>query len=216
MQSSDDNTSELLNRATGGSSGATEQLMQLHRVRLRRMVQSRLDPRLGTRLDPSDVVQDVLLTAAGRLPDFAQSRELPFYVWLRQIAWDRLSELYRMHVRVEKRTVTREVELSQMVSDDSVDLLAVKLPSREPSPHEGLLRTERRLRLRHALESLPGVDRELPLMRYVEQMKLGEIAAQLSLSLAATKSRHLRALDKLATLLDDSSDDRLTSTGVSS
>jgi RNA polymerase sigma-70 factor (ECF subfamily) len=64
-----------------------------------------------------------------------------------------------------------------------------------------LIRKETRHRTREAIALLPEVDRELLIMRYVEQMKLREIAAQLSLSQSATKSRHIRALDKLSSLL---------------
>ena len=199
----DEVTSDLLRRASGGSSGATQELMQMYRARLRRMVHSRLDSRLSGRLDASDVVQEVLLTATAKLPNYAQAPTLPFYVWLRQLALDQLSELYRRHVHVEKRSVTRESLVNLPVSDDSVDALAANLRSREPSPSEDIQHSERREQTRAALDSLNPVDRELLLMRYVERMPFAEIAAQLSLGLSATKSRHLRALDKLSGLLGE-------------
>ena len=208
MQPNDDNMNELLSRVSAGSSGATQQLMQLHRGRLRRMVGARLDRRLRSRLDPSDVVQDVLLKATRRLVSYSRNPQLPFYVWLRQIAWDRLMELHRQHVSVEKRSVAREASFALPVSDESVDVLAEKLQGREVSPVTNTLRKEMQRRTREALDSLPGADCELLVMRYVEQMKLHEIAAQLSLSESATKSRHLRALDKLRTLLDDNGESR--------
>lgn len=199
----DEATSELLVRVSDGSSGATQELMQMYRARLRRMVHSRLDSRLSGRLDASDVLQDVLLTATAKLPSYAEAPSLPFYVWLRQLALDQLSELYRRHVCVEKRSVTRESLATLPVSDDSVDALAANLRSREPSPSEDIQHRERRDQTRAALDTLSSVDRELLLMRYVERMPFTEIAALISLSLSATKSRHLRALDKLSGLLGD-------------
>ncbi|MCA9213954.1 MAG: RNA polymerase factor sigma-70, partial [Planctomycetales bacterium] len=71
MQLNDPKISGLLDRAIDGSDAATHELMQMHRIRLRQMVAMRLDRRLRARLDPSDVVQDVLLEAAGRLPEYA-------------------------------------------------------------------------------------------------------------------------------------------------
>ena len=56
------------------------------------MVHLRLDPRLAARLDPSDVVQDTLAEAHKRLAAYAQDRQIPFYPWLRAIAWDKLVE----------------------------------------------------------------------------------------------------------------------------
>jgi RNA polymerase sigma-70 factor (ECF subfamily) len=40
-----------------------------------------------------------------RLADYLRNRPLPFYPWLRQIAWDRLIELRRRH-RARKRSVS--------------------------------------------------------------------------------------------------------------
>jgi RNA polymerase sigma-70 factor (ECF subfamily) len=134
------------------------------------------------------------LEATGRLDDYSKQPKLPFYVWLRQIAWDRLLELYRQHIHVEKRSVTREAGYAFPLSNDSVNLLAATIQSRASSPSERLIRKETQRRTREAIASLPEVDRELLIMRYAEQMKLREIAAQLSLSQSATKSRHIRAL----------------------
>ena len=75
-------TDQLLERSAAGDSGARDQLLGRHRDRLRRMVDARLDRRLAARLDPSDVVQDVLLEAAHRLPDYLKDRPMPFYPWL--------------------------------------------------------------------------------------------------------------------------------------
>ncbi|MCA9152673.1 MAG: sigma-70 family RNA polymerase sigma factor [Planctomycetales bacterium] len=203
MQLNDAQTSDLLDRAVDGSAAAMHELMQVHRTRLRQMVAMRLDRRLRIRLDPSDVVQDVLLEAAGRLAEYTEQAKLPFYVWMRQIAWDRLLELYRQHVRVEKRSVTREIGHAMPLTDDSVDALVATLRSRDLSPSEQLIRKEVQRRARQALAELGEVDRELLLMRYVEQMKLREIAAQLSISVTAAKSRHVRALTKISLILQE-------------
>src|SRR5215470_6717040 len=92
-------TEELLRRSQAGDRDARGALLQRHRKRLRRMVALRLDRRLASRLDPSDVVQDVLAAADRRLDEYLSERPLPFYPWLRQIAWDRLVYEHRRHVR---------------------------------------------------------------------------------------------------------------------
>ncbi len=53
------------------------------------MVELRLDPKLRSRVDPSDVVQEVHLEACRRLSAYLLERPLPFRLWLRQIAYDR-------------------------------------------------------------------------------------------------------------------------------
>ena len=193
------NTSEidhLLERVREGSSSAARSLVDAHRGRLRKMVAVRMDRRLQSRVDPSDVVQDVLFEATRRLPRYLESGKLPFYPWLRQMAWDRLVALHNTHVRVQKRSVNRERAFE--LNDDSVDVFTSVARSRLPSPSEEAIQEELRQRVRHALDALEDVDREVLLMHYVEQMTLREIAATLELSESATKSRHIRALDKLA------------------
>jgi RNA polymerase sigma-70 factor (ECF subfamily) len=78
------NTDELLNRTEHGDAAARNQLLARHRDRLRKMVAWRLDRQLSARVDPSDVVQDVLVEAARKLPEYLSRRAVPFYPWLRR------------------------------------------------------------------------------------------------------------------------------------
>ena len=98
MSLPEEETEDLLRRAAAGEGAAREQLLARHRDRLRHVVAMRLDRRLAPRVDPSDVVQETLAEAARRLTDYLRQRPLPFYPWLRQIAWDRLIELHRQHI----------------------------------------------------------------------------------------------------------------------
>src|SRR5207248_2269319 len=94
--------------ASRGDARARQQLLARHQNRLRQMVAYRMDRRLAARIDPSDVVQETLLDAALKLSDYLRDRPLPFYPWLRQLAFDRLVELNRLHLRAKKRSVRRE------------------------------------------------------------------------------------------------------------
>src|SRR5262249_27555403 len=125
---------DLLERAAQGDAAAGEELLAQHRRRLRQMIAVRMDPRLGRRLDPSDVVQEVLAEAWCKLPSYLQKRPLPFYPWLRQLAWDCLVRLQEKHVRVQKRSVRREEEVDIHLSDASVVALAHRLVAPGTSP----------------------------------------------------------------------------------
>ena len=116
-------TDALLDRAGAGDTHARDQLLVQHRERLKQMICFRLDPRLAARIDSSDVVQETLASAAQRLGQYLQSRPLPFYPWLRQIAWDKLVELHRFHLR-RKRSIAREQPIEIRLSDQSVSELA--------------------------------------------------------------------------------------------
>src|SRR5262249_42289969 len=85
---------ELIARAARGDPTARESLLDRHRDRLRTMIAVRMDRRLAARVDPSDVVQESLAEAACHLTDYLLRRPLPFYPWLRQIAWEQLIMLH--------------------------------------------------------------------------------------------------------------------------
>src|SRR5262245_32493626 len=108
MPSSSPDTDELLLRTGQGDPRAREQLFARHRSRLRKMVAWRIDRRLKARVDPSDVVQEVLVQASHKLDHYLRERPLPFYPWLRTLACDHLAALRRRHVRVQGRSVLRE------------------------------------------------------------------------------------------------------------
>lgn len=101
-------TEELLERAGTGDRTARRELLTRHRGRLRQMGAPWIDRRMAARVDPSDVVQEALADAARRLSDSLRGRPLPSYPWLRQFAWERLSQLYRQHLWAKRRSVTRE------------------------------------------------------------------------------------------------------------
>jgi RNA polymerase sigma-70 factor (ECF subfamily) len=196
-------TEELIELAARGDAGARQQLLIHHRERLIKMVSARLDRGVAARLDPSDVVQEALAEAAQHLDEFLRTRPLPYYAWLRQFAWERLIKLHRHHIRSKKRSVTREEAWSMPLPEDSVLRLA-RLVAGGASPSQALIRNELRERLRAALDELAPHDREILVMRNLEQLPIAEIAAVLGLTDGAVKVRHLRALRRLRTIRGDS------------
>ena len=194
-------TDHLVEQARRGDASARGQLLARHRGRLRKMIGVRMDRRLAARVDPSDVVQEALAEADRRLDDYLRERPLPFYPWLRQLAWDRLVDLHRRHVGAARRSVTREEPGVLNLPDESAAELAGRLVDRASSPSEHALREELRGRVRLALERLAPADREVLVLRHLEQLSTAETAAVLGVSQAAVKSRHLRALQRLRGVL---------------
>ena len=198
----DFDTDQLLQSAVAGDDGAAEELLQRHRQRLRSLVRTRLDSRLAGRIDPSDVVQDVLLTAHQRLDNYLRDRPIPFYAWLRQITLNRLTDLFRRHVQAEKRTLDREESLPGEINDESVALLAQRLTSSHSTPSQHLMRDELKQRVARALQEISPEQREIIVMRHLEELSLKEIAAILDLPVGSVMSRHYRGLKALRKLLD--------------
>ena len=198
-------TDLLLRRAAAGDDDARGDLLQRHRGRLKRMVAVRLDPRLPARVDPSDVVQEALAEAAGRLDGYLRDRPLPFYPWLRAIAQQRLLDLRRRHVQAGRRSIEREEERLGL-SDRSALELAERLFARPSSPSARARRQELQEKVRAALAGLREADREVLVLRHLEGLPAREIAAVLGISEGAVHTRHVRALQRLRARLGVDSD----------
>ena len=194
---------QLIELAATGDASAVRTLLEQHRERLLHMVATRMDPRVVQRLDASDVVQDSLLEAHEKLAEYAETRPLPFYPWLRQIAWQRLMHAHERHIHTKQRSVVREQTSMVMLSNDSVQGLAERLVDDGTSPSGKAMREELQRRVRGALADMSPSDGELLVMRYLEHMSTSEIAATLQISENAVRMRQLRALQKLRESLPD-------------
>ena len=203
MPNSEDASELLIRRALGGDDSATQELLAMHRDRLRRMIGVRLDPRLAARVDPSDVVQEALTEASRKMPDYLRTRPVSFYPWLRQIAWERLARLHSRHIAVQKRSVGREARWSASLSDQSVMQLAGMLAAPGSSPSAHVAAQELREKVRSALDDLPDMDREVLTLRYLEQLSTAEIAEITGTTKEAVKARHFRAVQRLQRLLQN-------------
>jgi RNA polymerase sigma-70 factor (ECF subfamily) len=199
----DPDTDQLLDRAAGGDDDARAQLLTRHRDLLRKMVAFHLDRRLAARIDPSDVVQEALADAARELSDYLRRRPVPFYPWLRQLARDRLVELQRRHVQAGKRSVRREEPGLLELPDESAVELASRLADLGSSPSARVVRDELCRRVQSALARLEERDREVLVLRHLEELSVADAAAVLGVGEGAFKSRHLRALRRLRQLLEE-------------
>jgi RNA polymerase sigma-70 factor (ECF subfamily) len=197
-------TRDLLDRVAGHDPLAADRLWERHRAPLRRMIDLRLDRAVGRRVDASDVVQEVLLKASGRLADYLKSPSMPFHLWLRQIAQDHVIDAHRRHRVAGARSVDREAApLAEFADRSSLDLVA---GLRDPglTPASTALRHELERRFRDAIAELDELDREVILLRHFEQLSNVEVARALNLSEPAAGMRHLRALRKLRAILGES------------
>jgi RNA polymerase sigma-70 factor (ECF subfamily) len=191
----------LIENAANGDASARQELLVRHRPRLKQMVAVHLDRRVSARLDPSDVVQEVFAEAIQKMAEFFRKRPLPFYPWLRQMAWEKLVKLHRRHIYSQRRSTDREVPLNVMFNDESSQALAERLLAKSGSAGKHLVQAELRARLRAVMDRLAERDREVLILRYLEQLSTREMAAVLGISEGAVKVRHLRALQRFRNLV---------------
>ncbi|MCG8651464.1 MAG: sigma-70 family RNA polymerase sigma factor [Pirellulales bacterium] len=198
-------TNVLVEKARSGDKSALAQLFDMYRERLRRMVALRQDARVRARFDASDVVQEVFVDVARRLPSFEQSSELPFYLWLRSLAGERLIQLHRMHLSAEKRAVQKELHQPAM-PEASALFLASQLAGNFTSVDRGLMRCELQQKIQEALNTMDQRDREVLALRHFEELSTEEIAEVLGLTRSGVLKRHTRALRRLSQLVNEDSD----------
>jgi RNA polymerase sigma-70 factor (ECF subfamily) len=197
-------TDRLLEDARQGGDEAVERLLTAHREPLRRMIGLRLDPALAARVDASDIVQDVLLEAHRRLPDYLKNPAMPFHLWLRHIAKDHIIDAHRRHRQAQRRSLDREQPIvPAMLADHSSYELAGQLVDPELTPATEAIRREMQRRLDAAIAELDEDDREIILLRHGEQLANQDVARALGLSEAAASMRYLRAVRRLRDLLTD-------------
>lgn len=193
---------ELLADAAAGDGQARARLLHSYRGRLRRMIETRFNPRLVSRADPSDIVQEAMKDAYHRLPEYFADPQISFYPWLRRIAVDRLADAYRVHVAAERRSVLREHRWVLDLNDESAAGLAQGIAANGHSPGRRASQLEMQQRALAALQELKPFDREILALRYLEQLTVKEIAEVLQISETSVTSRHLRALQRLRRLMN--------------
>ncbi len=201
MWNNSDETQNLLNQAKQGDAGAVEQLLTAHREPLRRMIGLRLDPALAARVDASDIVQDVLLEAHRRLQDYLRKPAMPFHLWLRHIAKDHIIDAHRHERLAQRRSVDREQSMNAARPGESSLDWAAQFFDQEMTPASAAIRNEMERKVQLVIEQLDEDDREIILMRYVEQLSNQDVASSLGLTEAAASMRCLRAVRRLQSLL---------------
>jgi len=188
----------LLLRLRGGDKSALGELFDIYREQLRRMVDFRLDARLNGRISCSDVLQETYLDALQRLEHFLKKPDLPFHVWLRLVASQRIVDVHRQHLGAQMRSAENEVHLEDTVLPQvSSVILAKCLAAQMESPSQTLMRKELLAQVEHAFNNMDPLDREVLALRHFEELSNDEVTAYLGLQKSAASNRYIRALRRL-------------------
>lgn len=194
---------ELASRLRDGDEQALAELFSVHRERLRRMVEFRLDRRLQGRVDASDILQEAYIDASQRVHHYAEKPEMSFFVWLRQITTQRLIDVHRRHLDAQKRDARQEVSIhfGNLGATTSASI-AAELIGHLASPSQLAMRAELLDQMEDALESMDPMDREVLAMRHFEELTNNETAQVLGITKSAASNRYVRALSRLKAVLE--------------
>lgn len=178
---------ELVRRAQSGDNTAFAELTRRHMPRAKRMAQSILrDPAAA-----EDEVQNALWKAFEHIGQF--HHDARFSTWLGRIVMNECL----MRLRRERRV--RIVSLEDVLHAE--DAAPLDVPDQADGPEEALARAEIGTVLRAEIRRIPPVLRDVFVLRDVEEVPMPEVAGRLGISVAAAKSRLLRARAELRTRL---------------
>jgi RNA polymerase sigma-70 factor (ECF subfamily) len=195
-------TAALLDRLRGNDTEALGELFMLYQERLWRMLYVRLDRRVTSRVAPDDVLQETFLDMARRISEYVADPAVPFYVWLRFLAVQRMQMVQRAHIGAQMRDVALEVALPEGSAPfASSESMAGQLVSHMTSPSQAAMRHELQTRLRAALDEMDPLDREVLALRHFEELGNNEVAQVLGMSKEAASKRHMRALRRLKAII---------------
>jgi RNA polymerase sigma-70 factor, ECF subfamily len=136
------------------------------------------------RQDAEDAMQEALFRAYRGLREFQGNSS--FSTWLTRIAINQAL----MCLRKRRRGGSMWLDPSIETEDGSVLL---KIPEWRSDPEQDALKSEAAGMLHHAVSRLPQPCQRAFVMRYIEEFTTEEVARELGLSVAAVKSRVLRA-----------------------
>lgn len=172
-------------------------------ARLKRIVNFRLDYRLGGRVSESDVIQETYVRAAKRIDSFLDKDDMPFFVWLRLEVSQKLHEIHRHHFGAEKRDVRKEMKLGQPNDSGKTSMaLAAHIVAQMTSPSRLIERAEQISILEETLGEMNELDREVIALRNFEELSNIETAKALGIKPAAASKRYLRALKRLKEIME--------------
>jgi RNA polymerase sigma-70 factor (ECF subfamily) len=171
-------TRKLVVGALDGDAQARGALFDRLRPRLVLWVTTRLSSQLRAKVEPEDVVQEILLAVHGSLDRFDGGDDRAFLRWLFTVAENRIRDLAD-HFGAAKR---REQPLD---------------PREQTTPSQHAARSETARRVQAALERLAEPHRQVIQLRRFEEREVPEIARIMDRSENAVRILYCRALQAL-------------------
>lgn len=169
----------LLRSLSGGDREAFWPLWLEHRLHLYTVCLRQMH---GSKADALDAVSRSMLLAFRKLPAHATKIE-NLQAWLTRLTRNVCADIRREQQRLSEVGAMAGIAPDEIVSEE---LLAAD-PS--PSPEEVVLSNEMRVRLQHAIDSLPPLLRGVAQMRFLHEASYEAIASTLSITEPTARKR---------------------------
>jgi RNA polymerase sigma-70 factor, ECF subfamily len=177
--------------------------LERYREHLRLLAGLHIGPRLRTKVDASDVVQQTLLQAHEKAAQFRGRTEAELAAWLRRILANAVAAAVRKFT-AGARDLGREQAL-QAAAPESSTAGAANPAADQSSPSQQAMRGEELIRLAGALALLPDDQRQAVELHHLKGCSVEEAARQMGRTKAAVVGLLFRGLKRLRQLLPDES-----------
>lgn len=179
---------DLVVLAQSGDNDAFAELMERNLNTCKKLALSIL----RDKQDAEDEVQNACWKAFEHISQFQQDSK--FSTWLSRIVVNQCL----MRLRKDRRA--RFLYLDEGVAGEEVATL--ELPDVSPTPETAYARKEVAAVLQHEIGRIPPLLRDVFVLREVQQLSMPDVAERLGISVAAAKSRLLRARLELRSRLE--------------
>jgi RNA polymerase sigma-70 factor (ECF subfamily) len=194
----------LLAEARAGDPAVLGRLLERYRNYLRLLARVEIGRRLQGKVDASDVVQDVFLSAHRYFPAFRGTEEVQFVAWLREILAGALANQVRRYLGTQARDARLEHGLAASLDQSSVALAGVAVPA-DPgsSPSHQVARDEQALLVTAALATLPADYQAVIVLRHLDGLTFPQVAERMGRSVDSVEKLWLRGMAKLRKAFGD-------------
>lgn len=192
-------TLNLVTRAKAGEDQALNLLLERYLNRILRIVRMKLGPKLRTKMESMDVVQEVMMRAIRGFENFEPKNEAAFLHWISKLVQNEIRDLADYH-GAAKRDFKQETDNQKNSSIDS-SLLSNIPANSQWKPSFQIRLKEDILELEAAMDQLSENQRDIVIMRQYEGLSFKEIGKELDCSEDAARMQFARAMNKLTDIL---------------
>jgi RNA polymerase sigma factor (sigma-70 family) len=199
MKPTGDVTRQIHAEMKAGDRTAFDRFFERHAARVLVYIHYNLGPRLRQKLEPEDILQNVYLRLFQNFDSFsARAEERGIQKTLIRMAEHEITEAYRYHFKVDKRSAKREIlasYLQERGSEDGSPMDWVAAPA--TSITQRVIRQEEYQRLMEVLGGFTPIEQYVTVARVIEGLSSEEIAAHTGKSRGAVRMMISRVRDKL-------------------
>jgi len=182
VQAESFNVATLVEKARLGDRGAFQKLVSLFQEDLYKM----LYYRTFCRMDAEDLTQEAFVQAYRKIGSLKNAER--FKAWLFSIAANRCRDFIR-----KKKLLS----IFGLGSSDDLDSLAYSTHDNSNRVQENMQQKKFWHQVKELLAGLSGMEREVFTLRFMDQLKIGEIAEVLNKNESTVKTHLYRALRKM-------------------